>query len=110
MRYICTRGGAPALGVREVRLAGLARDGGLDVPERWPTLTRDAIARLAGLSYAETAVRVMTPFVGDALSEDELRSLCTQAYGRFAHDAVPPLVQLGHQLWLLELFHGPTLA
>src|SRR3569623_1517481 len=110
MRYISTRGGAPALGFREVTLAGLARDGGLYVPERWPTLTRDAIARLAGLSYVETAVRVMTPFVGGALSEDDLRSLCTQAYGRFAHDAVTPLVQLDHQHWLLELFHGPTLA
>lgn len=110
MQYVSTRGAAPALGFREVTLAGLANDGGLYLPEAWPVLSRDAIAGLAGLSYVETAVRVMAPFVGDALSEDELRDLCTQAYGRFSHDAVTPLVQLDHQHWLLELFHGPTLA
>jgi len=110
MHYVSTRGAAPALGFREVTLAGLANDGGLYIPETWPTLSRDTIAGLAGLSYVETAVRVMAPFVGDALSEDELRDLCTRAYGRFSHDAVTPLVQLDHQHWLLELFHGPTLA
>jgi len=98
------------LGFRDVTLAGLASDGGLYVPEAWPSLTRDQIADLAGLSYVETAVRVMLPFVGPDLSEDELRDLCTQAYGRFSHAAVTPLVQLDHQHWLLELFHGPTLA
>ncbi len=110
MEYVSTRGAAPALGFREVTLAGLANDGGLYVPAAWPVLSREAIAGLAGLSYVETAVRVMTPFVGDALTEEELRSLCSQAYGRFAHDAVAPLIQLDHQHWLLELFHGPTLA
>ena len=110
MRYQSTRGAAPLLGFRDVTLAGLASDGGLYVPEAWPSLSRDEIAGLAGLSYVETAVRVMLPFVGPDLSEDELRALCTQAYGRFAHAAVTPLVQLDHQHWLLELFHGPTLA
>lgn len=110
MRYISTRGSAPALDFENVTLTGLAADGGLYLPEAWPSLTRAEIAALAGLSYVETAVRVMAPFVGDALSEDELRALCAQAYGRFDHDAVTPLVQLDHQHWLLELFHGPTLA
>ncbi len=110
MDYISTRGSAPTLGFEDVTLAGLASDGGLYVPCVWPTLSRDVIAGLAGKSYVETAVTVMMPFVGDALSENELRSLCTQAYGRFAHDAVTPLVQLDHRQWLLELFHGPTLA
>jgi threonine synthase len=110
MHYVSTRGAAPALGFREVTLAGLANDGGLYLPEAWPALSRDEIAGLAGLSYVETAVRVMAPFVGDALSEGELRDLCTQAYGRFSHDAVTPLVQLDCRHWLLELFHGPTLA
>jgi threonine synthase len=110
MRYQSTRGAAPLLGFRDVTLAGLASDGGLYVPETWPSLTRDEIAGLAGLSYVETAVRVMLPFVGPDLSEDELRDLCTQAYGRFSHAAVTPMVQLDHQHWLLELFHGPTLA
>ncbi|AQR74842.1 threonine synthase [Sphingomonas sp. LM7] len=110
MRYQSTRGAAPLLGFRDVTLAGLASDGGLYVPESWPSLTREQIADLAGLSYVETAVRVMLPFVGPDLSEDELRDLCTQGYGRFSHAAVTPLVQLDHQHWLLELFHGPTLA
>ena len=110
MRYVSTRGTAPSLDFRDVTLAGLANDGGLYLPEAWPTLTRDEIAAMAGLSYVETAVRVMQPFVGEALSEADLRSLCTQAYGRFSHDAVTPLVQLDEHHWLLELFHGPTLA
>jgi threonine synthase len=110
MDYVSTRGRAEALGFEGVTLTGLASDGGLYVPREWPTLSREVIAGLAGKSYVETAVTVMAPFVGDALSEDELRALCTQAYGRFAHDAVVPLVQLDHQNWLMELFHGPTLA
>lgn len=110
MRYQSTRGDAPILGFRDVTLAGLASDGGLYVPESWPSFTTEQIAAMRGLSYAETAVQVMLPFVGEDLSEAELRSLCEQAYGRFAHAAVTPLVQLDAQNWLLELFHGPTLA
>jgi threonine synthase len=93
-----------------VTLAGLASDGGLYLPTSWPAFTADQISALAGLSYVETAVRVMSPFVAGSLTEDELRELCTAAYGRFSHQAVTPLVQLDHQHWLLELFHGPTLA
>jgi threonine synthase len=110
MRYQSTRGTAPELDFREVTLAGLASDGGLYVPVEWPRFTPDQIADMAGLSYVETAVRVMAPFVAGSLSEDELRDLCTRAYGRFSHDAVTPLVQLDHRHFLLELFHGPTLA
>jgi threonine synthase len=110
MEYVSTRGSAPALDFEGATLAGLASDGGLYVPQIWPKLDAQEIAGLAGKSYVETAVTVMRPFVAGCLSDDELRSLCTQAYGRFAHDAVTPLVQLDHQHWLLELFHGPTLA
>lgn len=110
MDYISTRGSARALDFEGVTLAGLASDGGLYLPERWPRFAPEDFAAMRGLSYVETAVRVIAPFVGDSLSEDELRELCTQAYGRFAHAAVTPLVQLDHQHWLLELFHGPTLA
>ena len=110
MEYISTRGNAPALGFEDVTLAGLASDGGLYVPRAWPTLSHDEIAALAGKSYVETAVTVMRPFVAGALDDDALRDLCRQAYGRFNHDAVTPLVQLDAQHWLLELFHGPTLA
>ncbi|UAJ11823.1 threonine synthase [Polymorphobacter megasporae] len=110
MNYVSTRGAAPSLDFEEVTLAGLAPDGGLYVPAHWPTLSRAEIAGLAGLSYVETAVRVCTPFVGDALSEDELRRLLTTAYAGFSHAAVAPLKQLDERNWLLELFHGPTLA
>ncbi|HEX8445010.1 MAG TPA: threonine synthase [Sphingomonas sp.] len=110
MQYVSTRGTAPILGFEAVTLAGLAADGGLYVPEAWPTLSPDAIAALRGKSYVDTAVAVMLPFVADALSEADLRALCVQAYGRFEHDAVTPLVQMDERNWLLELFHGPTLA
>jgi threonine synthase len=110
MDYISTRGSAPALGFEDVTLAGLASDGGLYVPRVWPMLSADEIAGLAGASYVETAITVMRPFVVGALDDAALRDLCTQAYGRFNHDAVTPLVQLDSQNWLLELFHGPTLA
>jgi len=110
MRYQSTRGTAPELDFREVTLAGLASDGGLYIPVEWPRFATDQIADMAGLSYVETAVRVMAPFVAGSLTEEELRDLCTRAYGRFSHDAVTPLVQLDHCHFLLELFHGPTLA
>jgi threonine synthase len=110
MRYVSTRGQAPSLDFENVTLAGLAADGGLYVPESWPVLGRDAIAALAGLSYVETAVAIMRPFVHGALDDAALRGLCEAAYGSFAHDAVTPLVQLDGRQWLLELFHGPTLA
>ena len=110
MRYISTRGTAPTLDFAEVTLAGLASDGGLYVPEHWPQLTSAEIAAMRGLPYAELAARVMQPFVGECLTPDRLRELCEQAYGRFAHCAVTPLKQLDESQWLLELFHGPTLA
>ena len=110
MKYVSTRGSAAALDFQGVTLAGLASDGGLYVPQSWPRFTEGEIADMAGLPYAELAVRVMAPFVAGSLSEEELRDLCTRAYGSFAHDAVTPLVQFDQQHWLLELFHGPTLA
>jgi threonine synthase len=110
MDYISTRGAAPTLDFRAATLAGLASDGGLYLPAHWPQMSVEDIRALAGLDYAETAVRVMRPFVAGVLTEDELRQLCRAAYGNFSHDAVTPLVQLDHRHWLLELFHGPTLA
>ena len=110
MDYISTRGSAPALDFEGATLAGLASDGGLYVPREWPRFSQDEIAAMAGLPYAELAARIMQPFVGDSLTYDRLLELTTQAYGRFAHKAVTPLKQLDEQQWLLELFHGPTLA
>jgi threonine synthase len=110
MEYVSTRGSAPALDFEGATLAGLAADGGLYVPREWPRFSLDEIAAMRGLPYPELAARVMRPFVGESLSPERLRELCEQAYGRFAHGAVTPLTQLDERHWLLELFHGPTLA
>ncbi len=110
MRYVSTRGEAPPLGFMDVTLAGLARDGGLYVPESWPRLPPETIAGFAGLPYAEVAVEVIRPFVGDTISEADLSRLAREAYGTFRHPAVVPIAQFGASTFLLELFHGPTLA
>ena len=110
MRYISTRGEAPPLGFVETTLAGLARDGGLYVPAAWPQLDTDTIARFAGRPYAEVAVEVIRPFVGDAIAEHDLARMTREAYGQFRHPAVAPLIQFGVSDFILELFHGPTLA
>lgn len=110
MDYISTRGQADALSFEGVTLAGLASDGGLYVPRAWPKFSHDEIAAMAGLPYVDLAVRVMAPFVEGSLTREELRGLCEAAYGRFSHKAVVPLAQLDESNWLMELFHGPTLA
>jgi threonine synthase len=110
MRYVSTRGEAPSLDFVDVMLAGLARDGGLYVPERWPSLDRAAIERFAGKPYAEVAVEVLRPFVGDGIAEADLARMAREAYGNFRHPAVAPLTQLDPGVFVLELFHGPTLA
>ncbi|QFU00365.1 Threonine synthase [Halomonas sp. THAF5a] len=110
MRYISTRGQAPALSFEEVVLTGMASDGGLYVPETIPTLGHDELAAMAGLSYAEIAFRVMRPYVNGEIDDDTFRELVRDAYATFSHDAVVPLNQLDANHFLLELFHGPTLA
>ncbi|RLL71357.1 threonine synthase [Paenirhodobacter hankyongi] len=110
MRYISTRGQAPVLSFGEAMLTGLARDGGLYVPETVPVMTADEIAALAGLSYEEVAFRVMRPFTGDTFTEAELKGAIARAYAGFGHAARAPLKQLAPNHFLLELFHGPTLA
>lgn len=110
MRYISTRGQAPDLTFEDAMLTGLARDGGLYVPETIPVFSHGDIAALAGLSYEETAFRIMRPFVGDTFGDDAFREIIARAYANFNHDARAPLVQLGANHFLLELFHGPTLA
>ena len=110
MNYLSTRGAAPVLGFDEVLLAGLARDGGLYLPETWPQFSAEQIHGLAGLGYAELAQRIIAPFIGDTLSQAELGALLAESYAGFGHPAVAPLKQLDRNLWLLELFHGPTLA
>ncbi|WP_339863587.1 threonine synthase [Paremcibacter congregatus] len=113
MKYISTRGEAPALGFEDVLLTGLARDGGLYIPSEWPQLSRDEIKSFRGMSYQDVAFRVMKPFVCNAhssISEDDFEAIVAKAYSTFRHKAVVPLAQLDSNEWMLELFHGPTLA
>lgn len=110
MRYVSTRGSAPELGFCDVLLAGLARDGGLYLPAQWPQLSHDEIRSLRGLPYPELAVRLLTPFLGGEIDERTFSRIVHEAYGSFRHDAVCPLVQTGSNEYILELFHGPTLA
>ena len=110
MHYISTRGENAGLGFTGALLAGLARDGGLYTPEAWPALSADAIASFAGMSYASVAQSVIAPFVGGDIAPASLKAMIGAAYKNFRHAAVAPLVQLGDNLFVLELFHGPTLA
>ncbi|MFT4782892.1 MAG: threonine synthase, partial [Paracoccaceae bacterium] len=110
MKYISTRGTAPVLNFEEAMLTGLARDGGLYVPETIPVLSSAAIREMAGLRYEEVAFRVMRPFLGDTFTDAEFEEIIEKAYAGFGHPARAPLVQLGPNHHLLELFHGPTLA
>ncbi len=110
MRYVSTRGEAPPVDFAQALLAGLAPDGGLYTPEAWPQLSREEIAAFAGRPYAEVAAAVVGRLAGDTLAPEALRAMCDAAYATFAHPAVTPLTQLDPGLWLLELFHGPTLA
>ncbi len=109
-RYISTRGQAPALGFEDVLLAGLARDGGLYVPETWPQFSADDIRAMKGLSYPALAQKVMAPFIGDAIPAADLKALIEDAYATFDAPDVLPLKKIGDGEYLLELFHGPTLA
>jgi threonine synthase len=110
VRYVSTRGEAPPLDFVDAMLAGLARDGGLYVPESWPIFAPERIAALVGRPYPEVCVEVIRPFVGGTVSEGDLARMAREAYDAFRHPAVAPLVQVGPGCFLLELFHGPTLA
>ena len=110
MHYVSTRGQAPALTFDQAMMTGLARDGGLYVPEHVPQLSAAEIAAMAGLPYEDVALRVIRPFLGEAFTSGELVPLIAAAYRGFGHAARAPLVQLAPGHFLLELFHGPTLA
>ena len=109
MNYISTRGQAPDLAFNDVLLTGLARDGGLYVPQVWPQLSHADLNALKGLPYAEAAAKILQPFM-DGISHDELLAITEATYEIFPDPAVAPLRQLSEGHWLLELFHGPTLA
>lgn len=110
MRYVSTRGNAPQLSFEEAMLTGLARDGGLYLPDTIPQMSAPDIAALAGLPYEDIAFRVMRPFIGDSFTDAEFVGIIARAYDGFGHVARAPLVQIGANHFLLELFHGPTLA
>lgn len=110
MKYVSTRGEAPKLGFKDALLAGLARDGGLYVPETWPTLSTEEISSMAGQPYAETAKKVLAPFVEGEIPTADFHKMVDEAYASFHHPAVAPLVQIDDNHWMMELFHGPTLA
>ena len=110
MRYISTRGHAPARDFSGVLLAGLAEDGGLFMPETWPHFSAADWRAMRGLSYADLAARVMAPFTAGSIPSETLTLICREAYAGFGHPAVAPLVQLETHLFTQELFHGPTLA
>ena len=110
MEYVSTRGEAPALGFSDTVLAGLARDGGLYVPQEWPQFSAQEVRAMRGLPYPDIAIRVLTPFLGGEIPSAAFEALVREAYATFRHEAVCPLVQLGPNRFVLELFHGPTLA
>ena len=110
MKYISTRGKSPSLDFEGVLLSGLAPDGGLYVPEYWPKMDHKQMESLRGSTYIETAFTIIKPFTGSTFSDETLLSLLKEAYENISHEAKCPLVQLGDNLFLCELFHGPTLA
>ena len=110
MKYISTRGQAPALSFGDVLLAGLASDGGLYVPEQLPKYSTEEVASWASLSYQELAFKVMWPFVEGEIPAEEFKRMIDEAYAGFNHSAVAPMVQTDNNEWVLELFRGPTLA
>jgi threonine synthase len=110
MQYVSTRGEAPVLGFSDAILAGLARDGGLYVPREWPHFSTAEISAMRGLAYPDLAIRVLSPFLGDEIPAPVFERLVREAYATFRHEAVCPLVQTGPNTFILELFHGPTLA
>jgi threonine synthase len=110
MRYLSTRGQAPERDFAGVLLAGLAEDGGLFMPATWPHFTHADLRALRGLPYPDLAARVIAPFTEGSIGIAPLRAMCADAYAGFTHPAIVPLVQLGPNLWVQELFHGPTLA
>ena len=110
MRYLSTRGQSELVDFEGALLAGLAPDGGLFLPESYPTFSPDQWRVLLGRPYAEIAHAVMRPYVEGVLTDDELASLLGAAYGSFRHEAVVPMVQVGPTRWVMEQFHGPTLA
>ena len=110
MKYISTRGGGEPKSFEDVVLTGLAPDGGLYVPQELPKFSPEEIASWAGLSYQDLALKIISPFVDGAIPQADLKQLIDKSYATFRHGGIAPLIQTGHNEWIMELFHGPTLA
>jgi len=110
VKYISTRGEAPSLGFCDALLAGLGRDGGLYVPAEWPSFTKKEIRAMRGKSYQEIAFTVLTPFIDGEIPDEKFRAMIDEAYATFRHPAIAPIVQTGPNAFIMELFHGSTLA
>ena len=110
MRFISTRGQASAVGFTDAVLGGLAPDGGLYVPETWPQFSKAQLAAFAGMPYAQVAAQVLGAFSGGEIAPEDMLAMCEEAYATFSHKAVVPMVQIGPQTFIAELFHGPSLA
>ena len=110
MKYISTRGGGEPKNFEDVVLTGLAPDGGLYVPQELPKFSTEEIASWAGLSYQDLALKIITPFFDGAIPQADLKKLIDKSYETFRHGGIAPLIQTGHNEWIMELFHGPTLA
>ncbi len=110
INYLSTRGGQSSLQYEDVLLSGLARDGGLFMPEEWPTFSHSELNEMKKLSYSELAAKIMTPFIQPSLSHSEVLKICNEIYSKFTNDEVAPLKKMEDNLFILELFHGPTLA
>ena len=110
INYLSTRGGQSSLQYEDVLLSGLSRDGGLFMPEEWPTFSHSELNEMKKLSYSELAAKIMTPFIQPSLSHNEVLKICNEIYSKFTNDEVAPLKKMEDNLFILELFHGPTLA
>ena len=110
MQYISTRGLAPPLQFDDVLLEGLASDGGLYVPDKWPQLSESEFAKLKNLSYPDMALEIMSPYIGDVIPREILKDILFEAYANFSNSQIAPIKRIDDSTWLLELFHGPTLA
>ena len=109
IKYSSTRGGDDSLSYEEVLLAGLARDGGLFMPDKWPSFSYSDLKNMKELSYSKLASKILQPFIQPFLDDNEISKICKSTYSSFGHD-VAPLKELKENTYILELFHGPTLA
>ena len=110
MKYHSTRGQAPHLGFDDALLTGLANDGGLYLPMEWPFVSESSWLSMQGLSYSELASRVVNPFIKGSLVENDLDQIIADTYNKFNHPDVAPMMNLQSNIWIMELYHGPTLA